>query len=147
MSREAIYAALFAKVSAPSGFIKTSRKLQHWTDTAVEECPALYMTQKRELITQPKGQGAHWTFEVELYVYVHTNSQQLALDTSPSTLLNPLIDAIETALSIDDFANNACTLGGLVSRAWINGTIETSEGTLGDHEVAIIPISITVPAT
>lgn len=147
MTREPIYAALFAKLSNSANYVTKSRRLLHWTDVGPEDCPALFQAQGLETVAQLKGQGKSWTFHVNVYVYVHTNSQQLASDASPSTLLNPLLDALETALAIDDFSNNACTLGGLCSRAWIDGNIETSEGTLGDHEVAIVPISIMVPAT
>lgn len=157
MNREDIYSALFAKVSSSANFATIGRLLKHWTDVGPEEMPALYQVQKREEVTQLKGQGKRWTFKVDLYVYVHTNSQQLGGEgiapplpdatLTPSMLMNPLIDAIEAALAIDDFSNNACTLGGLVSRAWIDGVIETSEGALGDHEVAIIPISIMVGTT
>lgn len=37
------------------------------------------------------------------------------------------------------------TLGSLTYQAWINGKIETDEGTLGGQSVAIVPIRITVP--
>ena len=39
-------------------------------------------------------------------------------------------------------ARNAQTLGGLVFDTWINGTIETDEGYLGQQGVAKIPVRI-----
>ena len=145
--RETYYAALFSKVSNSAGFVTKSRKLKHWTDTAPEELPALFQAQKGESVSQQKGVPAKWILHCDLYVYVHTLSQQLGdAYVTPSSLLNPLLDAIELALAPDNLADNTCTLGGLVSHCWIEGMIETSEGTLGDHEVAIIPIAILVPS-
>ena len=62
-------------------------------------------------------------------------------------MLNPLLDAIEAALAPQaggDLAANVVTLGGLAYQAWINGKIETDEGTLGGQSVAIVPIRIVV---
>lgn len=145
MNRETIYAALFAKLSASAGYVTTSRKLRHWNDVSSEEQPALFVAQRSEVVERPRGLPPKWALTVDVYVYVSTAAQQ---DSSviPSQMLNPLIDALEAALAADDLANNACTLGGLVSRCYIDGAIETSEGTLGDQEVAIVPVTIVVPS-
>ena len=73
---------------------------------------------------------------VRLYVYVATKGA-----ASPGEVLNPILDYIEAALA-DPFPGQAQTLGGLVEYARIEGLIETSEGTLGDDEVCIIPVMV-----
>ncbi|HXP74621.1 MAG TPA: hypothetical protein VN823_10790 [Stellaceae bacterium] len=58
--------------------------------------------------------------------------------------MNPLLDAIETALA-PDLVTNVQSLGGLVAHCWIAGKVETDEGVLGGQAVAIVPIEILVP--
>lgn len=145
-TRETIYAALFALVSTSAGFVTASRRLEHWSDVGPEEHPALFQRQLDEERISARGVPPKVKLNVELYVYVHTLAQQLAPDVVPSQLLNPLLDAIEAALVPDDAGNNVLTLGGLVSHCWIEGKTESFEGMLGDQAVAIIPVSILVPA-
>jgi hypothetical protein len=65
---------------------------------------------------------------------------------APSTILNPLMDAVQNALAPDDPKLERCTLGGLVEHCWIEGRVETDEGALGDQAVAIVPILIKLTA-
>ena len=134
MTREPIYAAIFALVASSPAFITTSRKLRHWSDVGPSEQPALFQAQKRETATQSTGKPTVWHGSLDLYVYVNT-----AGAVSPGTVLNPLLDAIDAAFERHP-ARGPQTLGGLVQWCRIEGAIETSEGTLGDIEVAIIPI-------
>lgn len=134
MNREPIYAAIFALVASTPGFVTTGRKLLHWNDVQPHQQPALFQAQKRETATQSTGRPTVWGGAVDLYVYANT-----AGAVSPGTVLNPLLDAID-ALFEHHPARGPQTLGGLVQWCRIEGTIETSEGTLGDQEVAIIPI-------
>ncbi len=137
MNREQIYAALFAKLSASSAFKTTSRKLRHWAEVKDIEQPALFQAQKREMAVTTPGQPTVWTFQADIYLYVFQKNG------TPSTLLNSLVDALGAALAPDPITNK-CTLGGLVQHAWIEGAIETDEGTLGDQAVAIVPVVIKV---
>lgn len=152
MTRETLYAAIFAKFASltfSSGgattFASNSRRLQHFEQVEPEGFPALFMVQTTESVVQQRGLPPKWTLGMLLYVYVKTNAQQ---DTTvvPSQLLNPILDAIDAALAVDDFKAGTCTLGGLVSHAWISGPVETSEGNLGDLEIAVVPLEILVPS-
>lgn len=150
MNRETIAAALFAKLATLSAggsplFVTTSRRLQHWADVPAESQPALYQIQTREECARTRGKPPLWKLRLSLYLYVHTMAQTDSTIV-PSQLLNPLLDAVEAALAPDDIANDVCSLGGIVSSCYIDGAIETSEGLLGDQEVAIIPITIVVPS-
>jgi hypothetical protein len=143
MTREPIYEALFALLAGSASFVTTSRRLRHWSDVAAAEQPALFMAQKSETAEQKRGLPTKWICDVDAYVYCH------ALDelTAPTTVLNPLLDAVEAALAPQaggDLAANTLTLGGLAYQAWINGKIETDEGTLGGQSVAIVPLRIIV---
>src|SRR3970040_1642286 len=150
MTRDTIYAALLQlwsnlTVGGSPAFKTATRKVKIWELVAAEDQPALLQLQRRETVTKPRGLPAKWTLSIDLYLYVHTgaNTDQTIV---PSQLLNPLMDAIEAALVIDDRSNDACTLGGIVSHCFIDGAVEIFEGNLGDELVAIIPIVVVVPA-
>lgn len=138
-SREAIYAALFAKLTAlqPATLVTASRRWQLWSQVPANQQPACFQTQIRETSTSPvSGIGPRkWKLEAEWHLYVNVGPDM----TSPaSQLLNPIIDALDAALEADP------KLGGLVSHCRIVGQVQTDEGVLGPQGVAIIPIDITV---
>ncbi|BCA57685.1 hypothetical protein [Sphingomonas sp. HMP6] len=136
MNREPIYAALFALVSGGPGLVTTSRKLLHWNDVPPSSRPALFMAQKREGASQRTGLPTVWNLHVDLYLYVSTQG-----DVAPGSALNPILDAIASALDTHP-VRGPQSLGGLVQWARIEGSIETDEGTLGQDAVAIVPVSI-----
>ncbi|AIV86366.1 hypothetical protein X986_3951 [Burkholderia pseudomallei] len=138
MTREPIYAALFAKLSTIPGLVTTSRRLRHWADVQAVEQPALFQVQKREHQQPRKGLPAKVSLQCEIYLYVNTGND---MDVTPATTLNPLMDAIEAALAPDPLTGFQ-TLGGTVSHCWIEGEIVTDEGMLGPQGVVIIPVNI-----
>ena len=151
-TRESLYAAIFAKFAgltftsgSKTAFGYTSRRLFHWETVELDSFPALMQVQTKEVPKQQRGLPTAWTLEVLLYIYVRTEAQQNST-IIPSQLLNPIMDALDTALRPDDLKSGTCTLGGLVSHAWISGPVETSEGNLGDLEVAVVPLEIVVPS-
>lgn len=139
MTREPIYAALFAQLVAATGIIRSSRRLPPWSEVAQGDSPALFQIQKTEAAEHKYGLPTKWSAQVEVYVYVSVGDQVGAVASSQ---LNPILDAIEKSLAPDASGNN--TLGGLVSHCWIGPSIETDEGVLGDQAIAIIPINIVV---
>lgn len=142
ISREAIYSALFAKLTAlkTAGTVVTaSRRLEHWNDVDAGMQPAVYQQQGLQTPEKPvKGGKYKWDFTVNIYVYV-----RVADDADPGPVLNPILDAIENALTPLP-AIGLQNLGGACHDCYIDGAIETFEGTLGNQEVAIIPIKILV---
>ena len=140
IAREAIYAALFARVAAAGNFVTTGRRLRHWSGLTPAEQPALFMRQKTE-IARLKAHAAPtvWTMVVDLYVYAHASNPYVA----PASILNPLVDAVEAALA-PAAATGVQDLGlpAMVQHAGIVGKIETDEGVLRDQAVAIIPVEI-----
>ncbi|MEP7299160.1 MAG: hypothetical protein ABI702_23500 [Burkholderiales bacterium] len=138
ITREPIYAALFAKLSAAAKFKTVDRVLRHWVDVTASEQPALFQSQRFEDAATIPGQPTVWMLRLDIYLYAHTGGDK---KVSPGALLNPLIDAVEAALA-PDVVTGKCRLGGLVEHAWIEGSIDTDEGTLGDQAVAIVPIVI-----
>ncbi len=142
MTRESIYAALYALVAQAASFATTGRRLRHWTDVPAAEQPALFLVQKGETAKTRRGQPTEWTLSVDLYLYCQAPDES----SSPASILNPLLDAVVAALKPagNDLAVNAQTLGNQVSHCWIAGRIVTDEGALGGQAVAIVPIDILV---
>jgi hypothetical protein len=143
MTREPIYAALFEKLRVISSLVTASRKLKHWADVPDIQQPALFQAQKSENVTGMPKFPRVWELAVDVYLYVKTAKDPQA---APSTILNPLMDAVQNALAPDDPKLERCTLGGLVEHCWIEGRVETDEGALGDQAVAIVPILIKLTA-
>ncbi len=138
INREPIYAALFAKFAAIPGIKTRSRRLKHWTDVPPSNQPALFQTQITETADKRPGIPTKWTLRAEIYVYVNAGKDPHAI---PATAINAVLDAVEAALQPEPCEEEQ-TLGGLVQRCWISGTIETDEGALGEQSVAIVPIEI-----
>lgn len=141
INRESIFVALFDLLQTVPGVITFSRKLAHWDDVPASQQPALYLSQidggTVQGNTQIHGQPRRWTIRAEVYVYVRTDGDQI-----PGSVLNPILDAIEALLAPSNAIAPVQTLGGLVEHCYIDGKIETDEGTLGDQAVAVIPIEI-----
>lgn len=139
MNRETIFAALFERLSSTPGLVTKSRRLVHWADVPAVQQPALYLAKGAEVISQQTGQPSVVTMRATVWVYAMEKDP----DAAPSTILNGLLDGIQAAVAPSgDPTKNKQTLGGLVHHCWINGNIETDEGTLGDQTVAILNIDI-----
>lgn len=131
-------AALFAKLQAVANFKTASRRLEHWDDVAPADQPALFLALRREEVTTaPPGTNPVSKITADCYLYANTGADRTI---APSTILNPLVDAIFAALVPDNAVTNKQTLGGLVQHCWIEGEIRTDEGVLGPQGVVIIPI-------
>lgn len=140
MKREALYSALFALLEQVPGVVTRSRRLRHWSDVGPSEQPALFLAQGRQNATPgdpARGVPTKWLLHADVYLYVRTGSHGV-----PGSQLNPLLDAIEAALATAGPLQRTQTLGGLAEHCWIEGDIDTDEGTLGDQAVAIVPIRI-----
>ena len=136
-TREAIFAALFARVATAPGFRTTSRTLKSWSEVASPDQPALFQAEGRQTAVSEYRLPTKWTLYAELYLYVHlaTSGQ-----TDVVVALNNQVDAVMTALARD--ATGVQTLGGVVEDCRVQGDIETDEGRLGAQAVAIIPLVI-----
>lgn len=138
INREAIYAALFARLAGIPGLVTASRTLRHWNDTAPEQQPALFVAQGSQSPSTQPGLPTRWTLAADVYVYARASG-----GSASSTVLNALLDAIEAALPWNPITGQHDNLGrDDVAWARIDGPIETDEGTLGEQAVAIIPIRV-----
>jgi len=143
MNRETIYSAVFALVSSVPGLVLKSRTLKHWSDVSYVDQPCLFQTQTKENAIQNIKMPTRWTLHIDLYLYAHTRGDTTI---SPSSILNPLVDAINVLFTPHPAAGEQ-TLDGLVEKCRIEGTIETDEGLLGEQGVVIIPIVVYLGST
>lgn len=141
-TREGIAVALFNLLSSATGVVFSSRRLQHYESVNSANMPALFLTQGQEVFEEDGVQiGLSPKKKMTFTCYLYAHSGGLAI-SAPSTVLNGLIDAIETALRPNLAAGQKQTLGGLVVHCYIAGTIQTDEGVLGDIGVAVVPIEV-----
>jgi hypothetical protein len=140
--REEIYAAVFALVSAVPNLATSSRRAKPLQEITDDLMPALFQIQAGEAYIQGKpGVPPRRILAVDLEIYVSNSSDPYGI---PGTILNPILDAIEAALTPDP-ATGRQTLGNLVYRCWIEGRIEVFEGLLEGKMVAMIPLQIEIP--
>lgn len=139
-SREAVFAALFAKLQGLPGAVTVSRRLRNVQDVQPEEFPAAFQLQGQQDARYTGNTPATYTWKADWLLYVHDADP----DSAPSTQLNTLIDAA-CALLDPPPGQNKQTLGGLVEYAAIDGAVQVFEGVLGDRAVAVLPITIVLP--
>jgi len=157
VARETVYLALLAQLQTAGSTFKTytRRWKSAWDDPAqqVAAVPMLIQQEQTENVTWTnRGIGAVRIWDVRLEIYGKIPPNPVGApgvpdsDTPGSTVLNPLIDAVEAALAPGD-KDGYQTLGGLVIDCRVEGTIIK---VLGDEDPsglcgAIIPLRIVVP--
>ena len=68
MNREAIYSALFDRVSAAARVSTKNRRLKHWSDVSPADMPALFMAQRGENPKTTTGQPTVWVMNIDFIV-------------------------------------------------------------------------------
>lgn len=151
ISREAIYAALMARMQAKvPGIVTFSRKLVDYDQVDATQQPALLVIEgdQNGMASSP-SLPMKWTLGAHLILYVRT-----AESATPATPLLNVLDAIEAALERQPGEGNAfsaddqryTTLGGLVRHARIAGAVQVQPGAEGEQGIAIVPIEMLVTA-
>ena len=136
MSREAIYQALFARVSAAADFATATRRVKEYTDVDQATQPAILQVELGEKWAEPGTPPQAVVLRAKLFLYCESNDP-----TEPvSTQINTLMDAVVAALAPPDIEERQ-TLGGLVYNTAIVGDVTIAEGLSGQSEVSI-PIEI-----
>jgi len=95
LTREGLAAALFSLVQALPGLQTSSRRLLHWSEVAPASQPAAFLAEGNQTPLQDaSGLPSVWRYDYKIYLYAYNGDQTC----SPSTLLNPIVDALEIAL-------------------------------------------------
>lgn len=159
LNREAIFAALFARLEAIDGLASSSRINLGWSEALAVEQPALFLTKGHEAQVQQQrnvGLPMLWKLSALITIFCRNTAPKVA----PSIQLNQLIQAVEKALELQPGEQPASggmgpahlpgqvytTLGGLVTLCTISGEVivweGTAEGIVGTQAVASIPIEL-----
>lgn len=144
-ARETIYAAVLAALQGKlsTNFPTISRRMQAWSELSPEQQPAIFQVQKGEDV-QYSGRGIppryKLTVDLEVYAYYQASNEDPA--SALSSVINPLLDAIETAFAPDPVTGMQTLNIAGVSHCWIEGTIEIFEGDLNSQIMAVVPVSI-----
>lgn len=148
-AREAVMTALFNQLlimqqspSNPTGaFVTISRRLKLWTDTPVEQQPALFLVEHHEE-TSSQNPGMNSRDIMNAMIWIYASAPE---GTVGGTILNNLLDAVDNALSPTDISVNMNTLGGLISRMYIDGPLMKDPGDLDGQALAVIPVKLLIP--
>ena len=148
MNREAIFTALLNQLqnnATLSANIKTfGRRLKLWNALQDYQKPALYIVQTgSKYAYQGENLPALVTLQCKLLIYTYCDQEDT---TIPATLMNTLLDAIDTALTPDPVTGKQ-TLGNTVTHCRIEGENLEDDGALDFDGVQIRNVSIFLPVT
>lgn len=145
LDRESIYAALAARLATlvPTTLVSVSRKLPPAQVPGALEQPCAYVPAAKEVPEFTPRMPYKWTLHTEIILYALTGDPNVA----PSSLLTPIVKAIEAALQWaagDGFMSAAGSPTTLGQRCeWVRiGSVEYGEGILDGQGIALIPLEI-----
>lgn len=148
MTREALYALLFARVTAlvGHGLVTTSRRLEFVEEVAVERLPGVWQLQVDETLAgSTLGGMAIINADVDWYVYASAPDE-----SQPSTpILNPAVDLVMGLIPHAGDADNTLFRDpdGNVIQLTLRGPVKYYEGLLGNKAVCCIPLRMMVPGS
>lgn len=160
IQREAIFAALFARVAAISGIAYSSRIWKGVDQVPDVQQPCAFLFKGNERILR-HDRGMPPTWELEAVVVLGCRVLEADPDAAPSTTINALLDSFEAVIArqplegpapTSPYANNpdlawGTTLGGLCASVAISGEIEVAEGAVGLQALCVIPLVIIAAST
>lgn len=151
MSREAIFAALFALTQGvtwddPARTFKTrSRRVKLFSDVPANQQPALYQAEHSESSSQVSNLPYKRTFAASWIIYQAVGNDPKAV---PATENNLILDALQAALAprpTDRGFPQRNTLDGLVYHCYIDGEVFKDPGDIDNQGMMVIPIKLLVP--
>jgi hypothetical protein len=146
INREAIYAALYARLQAKVTLCKTfSRKWIEPQQIGQDQQPALLCLEGKQTPNDRSPLPPIWTLEAMIVVYARTNDT-----ATPGTILSNILDQIESALEIQPaegavfFRSIHTTLGlSTVQKVWIASEVEPEDGAMsGGQGWFTVPVHI-----
>lgn len=142
-TRETVFQALFARLQAIPGVLTTSRRMTLPGQVAIGDMPRLMLWEQPEIARNQTSLPDKRVWEAWAVIVFSNDDSSIA----GATIINPMLEAIEAALGVDDFARNVCSLGGLVHYARIEGTVikETGDTDTTGLGGAVVPIKIMPP--
>lgn len=150
-TREAVFEALFTlgqtiawtdpATGQPSTWQTLRRRISTPDQIGADAQPALLQAETDETISQVTRMPSKRILSAAWVVYL--KPYDAPAPTGP--LLNAALDAVEAAFAPDDVSGEACTLGGLVVHAWIDGVVFKDAGDLDQQAMLVVPIKLLLP--
>jgi hypothetical protein len=142
-TREAILAALLAKVQGGGYFVTTGRRARDPSSIGPAQSPACFLVVANETFERKAPNlAAIRTLNVSAFIY---NDIGAAPNVYPETALNNAMEALEAVLVPDDARTGFCTLGGLVYACYLKGQARRAPAELTGKALAIVPIEVIIP--
>ncbi len=142
-TREQIMEALQTRLTAAYAFGAVTRRNASPETIATPGSPALVLIKHHETYhRQSPSLPPRRTMVVLAIVYIDTGSN---VNLIPDAIINPIQDAIDTALLPDDLQQNRCTLGGLAFSVMISGELIAAPGDKLGKGLIVIPIEVVMP--
>jgi hypothetical protein len=126
-------------------FRYASRQVKLWTDVPQDQRPALFLGEHGEEQVR-EGREPLPITTLDYAVYIYTWAKNLDPSVPPVSLLNPLLDLIDSLMASHPVTGNPQNLGGLVDRVWQEGRVIKEPGDLDGDGLAIVPLKVLVPA-
>lgn len=142
-TREQVFEALFARMQTIPNIVSYSRRMTLPPLVPINLQPALMQWEQPEIARNQTGLPDKRVWEAYIVIVITNPDITLA----GATIINPFIEAVETALAVDDFGRNVCSLGGLVHYARVEGSIlkETGDTDPAGLGGAVVPVKIMPP--
>jgi hypothetical protein len=143
--RETVAAALFTllqgtQIAGLPAFKKTGRRVQLWSNTNAGDQPAMFLAHTGEQAVQSQSYGlTKYLLHFEILIYARADASP---QTVPDTLINSLLDAIDTQMQSTPPGERQ-TLGNTVVHAWIEGEI-LIDGAILDQQQIVIMVPVRV---
>ncbi|MGH6836543.1 MAG: hypothetical protein ACREC9_13605 [Methylocella sp.] len=140
-TREQVMTALLAALGGQ--FTTVGRRNRNPETVASPGKPALILDDHRDLYErQAPSLPPRRIMDVMAIVYFDIGQDETAV---PSTVLNNLLDGIDTAMAPDSLVTGRFTLGGLVYSCLIDGEIIKAPGDVTGKGLATVSIKIILP--
>ena len=123
--------------SPPSGFVYSSRRAKT-PDQLDGMQPALMQTKFRETTDQSYGVAAKRVFKVEWLIYFYNGDDDSITEIETDAILDAIDALFEPVMG-------PVTLGGLVSRVFVEGDTEIIGGNLDGQVLILVPLTVVVP--
>lgn len=149
-TREDVFTALAALLTSVPGINSVSRRMAMPSTFggpagAVDDrLPTLMIWEQNEHTTQ-RGGGLPSLRTWEAFLVIYFKNADVTVPGA--TIINPILEGIEAALTPAPTAQNQLTLGGLVSHCYIEGVTHVALGDVDSEGFggAVVPVKILVP--
>lgn len=150
-TRNEVIQAVFSRISSQTfvdpgdvmtatTWVTKSRRLKLFSDVPPAAQPAMYVVEHNE---QYNGRNRSTPRRGELtgsvFCYARTDGEQIG-----GAIINVMMDAVEAAFAPDN-GDGACTLGGIVSWAYIDGQVFKDPGDIDNQAMLIVPFRVMIP--